>query len=222
MYIYIYMHKCIYTCSKSGLYVLSFISNSGQTMKRLHRTPHDSGVWQVPLSPCCCNSNTFRHFVQYWPILFTVTWLDHHGFFPFSPGSAPTIAASHGPNRMHLTQTLATLQMLFLNAGPMAEWPVPRTCSSDHSVAVPILPIFTEHVRFGICFATFVVYPCLDCDPGFEWIGFSMDSDTFPRCMMTFRRSHDMTCVEKLGKAALNALCSDQNCTCTSYWQKQP
>ena len=28
--------------------------------------------------------------------------------------------------------------------------------------------------------------------------------------------------VEKLAKAVVNALCTDQNCTCTSYWQKRP
>ena len=26
----------------------------------------------------------------------------------------------------------------------------------------------------------------------------------------------------KLAKAVVNALCTDQNCTCTSYWQKRP
>ena len=144
-----------------NLYSPLIISNSGQKMKRLLRTPHDSGVWQVSLSPnrltkqcCCCKSHS-----NMFNICSISISLDHHRFFPFSPGSATTIAASHGPNKMHLTHLTLTTLSIPLDARHMAEWPVPR---SDDS-AVSILPIqYPVNMSFGICLLQRSChFPCL-------------------------------------------------------------
>jgi hypothetical protein len=134
-------------------------------MKRLLRTPHDSGVWQVSLSPnrltkqcCCCKSHSNMFNINTRP----------PSIFPVQPricyyysreprteqdaSDASDTNNSFNPSRCSTYGRVACAEVRWL-------------CGFN-SIDIQ----WTCHLGFVCCsvVATSLVYPCLDCDLGFS------------------------------------------------------